>query len=607
MQSATSMFGVPFKQNPRIGQAAVFERYGSEAPRQLNVKLPTGYGKTITALGSYAILRAKGKVNRLLMIVPTTAQIAQFKADGPGDLKSVGFVEAREVVDVSFFGVNAIKKSTKNEAQVFAITIQSLCQPIGRAIVSELMSKGNWMVVVDEYHHYGDAASWGAAVKTLHYDNLLAMSATPSRKNDDSAFGDPDIFVHYRDAAREHAVKPLKSHSYNYRVDAVLESGEVTSFTTDELVEAVGSSAPDEIEKFKATRKMRWSPKYVSPLVSIPIERMLRERIATGHKLQAIVGAMCVSHAEMVAKQIADMFPELVVDWVGTGPDGRPDKDNEAIIKKFCPPKDANGTRVPSLDVLVHVGKAGEGLDSVLVSEVIHLNKASKNNSNDQENGRAARYIHGVVGHINFDSGSEYALMGYIGDKIMDAMDDELPSSSGDDEDGGLTSNGDDDYSELPEEPSIQLWDVRLESIDSGDRLRMKEVAKEAGITGIDYASLNENMDNPEWLKIDSLWKGMRHREAQKFNSEAVIRQWRESVSDATSVVAGLVIRTITKSGVRLEKNFVGDIKKRINRMKKIRCGEISEDIEVCKRHYQWLKELESEIITSGSAPQWLQ
>ncbi len=367
MQSATSMFGVSFKQNPRVGQAAVFERYGSEAPRQLNVKLPTGYGKTITALGSYAILRAKGKCNRLLMIVPTTPQIAQFKADGPSDLASVGFVESREVVDVSFFGVSAIKKSAKNEAQVFSITIQSLCQPTGRAIVSELMSKGNWMVVIDEYHHYGHGASWGDAIKSLHYDHLLAMSATPSRKNDDSAFGDPDIFIKYRDAVKEQAVKPLKSHSYNYRIDAVLESGEVTSFTTDELVEAAGSSLPDEIEKFKATRKMRWSPKYVSPLVSIPIERMLRERISTGYKLQAIVGAMCVSHAEMVAKQIADMFPELVVDWVGTGPDGRPDKDNEAIIKKFCPPKDSNGNRVPSIDVLVHVGKAGEGLDSVLV------------------------------------------------------------------------------------------------------------------------------------------------------------------------------------------------------------------------------------------------
>jgi len=169
-------------------------------------------------------------------------------------------------------------------------------------------------------------------------------------------------------------------------------------------------------------RKMRWSPKYVSPLVSIPIERMLRDRIATGYKLQAIIGAMCVSHARLVCEQVKAIFPELSIDWVGTGDNGRSDEENKKVLEIFCPKKDEEGRRRPGLDILVHVGMAGEGLDSIYVSEVVHLNRASINNSNNQENSRAARYLDGVMGNINFDSCSEYAVKEYVGDAIMDAL-----------------------------------------------------------------------------------------------------------------------------------------------------------------------------------------
>ena len=122
-------------------------------------------------------------------------------------------------------------------------------------------------------------------------------------------------------------------------------------------------------------------------------------------KLQALIGALCVSHAELVCKQIAEMYPELNVDWVGTGENGRNDPENELIIGKFCPPKDEDGNRpLPEIDVLVHVGIAGEGLDSIKVSEVVFLNNASISNKRIQEAGRASRFLEGVIGHISFDS-----------------------------------------------------------------------------------------------------------------------------------------------------------------------------------------------------------
>jgi hypothetical protein len=333
---------------------------------------------------------------------------------------------------------------------------------------------------------------------------------------------------------------------------------------------------------------------------------MIRERISSGFPLQAIIGAMCVSHAELVAKQVAEMFPELRVDWCGTGQNGRSDKENADVIKKFCPPKDHNGKRSPELDVLVHVGKAGEGLDSIYVSEVIHLNKASINNSNNQENGRAARFLNGVTGHINFDSASEYAIQEYIGAAIMDAMDDEPAAQADQDEDNVNGGQGLDDLRELPEEPTIQLWNVALESINSGDLEMMRDVAKATAVNGIDYDALEKDSNHPEWAKIESMYRGMRSREAERHNEQATIAQWNSAVNSALSTVAQKVIRLYSSNGARIEKSLPGDIKRRINRMKKIRLGELTKNLEQCKKHYKFLKELEVEINTNG-IPSWLQ
>ena len=71
-----------FGQEPRPGQRAVLEEL-EKTIRKLNIKLPTGYGKTYTALCVYSILKALGEVNRLLVIFPTDAQLLQFEDSAP--------------------------------------------------------------------------------------------------------------------------------------------------------------------------------------------------------------------------------------------------------------------------------------------------------------------------------------------------------------------------------------------------------------------------------------------------------------------------------------------------------------------------------------------
>lgn len=588
-----------FTQKPRPGQRNAIEALASVGNR-LNVKLPTGYGKTYTALSIYSTLQSLGEANRLLVIFPTDAQLLQFEESAARSMSKCCINGPKNVCDIRFFGAQAIAKHQNNHCQVFGITVQSLIGSRGMDNVTTLLGRGQWMLVVDEYHHYGIDLPFGKAVNSLSREFLLCMSATPHRPDRDSAFGPPDIEVTYRDAADEGAVKRLRGHSYNYKIDAITADNEVISFTTEELVAEAQSDSPKVIEKMIYDRKLRWSPKYVSPLVTNPLSRMIAERVRTGYPLQAIVGAMCVSHAEMVCEQIRSTFPDLACEWVGTGDDGRTPEKNREILKRFAP---TDETR-PTVDVLVHVGMAGEGLDTVYVSEVIHLNAASVNNSNNQENGRAARYLPNVEGNINFDAGSGYAVKQYIGGAIMDAMDDMPPNQ--DDIDAESKERETCGLQELPDRPFIEIKNVECTSIDSGD-VRVQYMAQQLQQRIQGYTK--QDLDDPTsdiWARAIEGVKKMQSEEAQIHNERSVISQWEEQVNRAASTATSNVLKLHTKSGMRIDKALVGDVKKRINARKKRDLGVAEKSIESLEKHYRWLTGLISLLVKEGVVPQWL-
>jgi len=466
-QPPSIMQTVPQKKTYRNGQKDAFEEILKTD--HLCIKLPTGYGKTITGLGCYKRKKDQGEINKLLVIFPTLTQLAQFENDGKGDAESEEITGILDVFDIGFFKHKAIDELRNNFAQIFATTIQFLSDPNGLLIIDSMLKIPgyNWMIIVDEYHHYGATKKWGEVVNSLERKCFLAMSATPHRPEDDSAFGKPDMQVLYLDAVEEQTVKPLCGHAYNYRIDAGLKNGEIISYTIDEIIKEAGSSKPEAIEKMRITKDMRWLPGYVSPLITIPIERMISERIRTGLKLQVLISAMTVSHAQMICEQVKERFDEFKIDWVGTnnGEFGRSKEENKKILTKFCPPKHPDGKRYPELDILVHVNMAGEGLDSTNVSEIVQIHNTGKNNKNDQIHGRASRYLEDVIGHINFDATSDYAIGNYVGSNIMLAMDSKPINQ---DEEINVRISSEYTSPLLPENLLPEILNVELVSIDSG-------------------------------------------------------------------------------------------------------------------------------------------
>lgn len=602
MEPATAMPELPFKKKPRSGQTRAFEALATHREK-LNIKFPTAYGKTYTAAGIYSILQHQGRVTRCLMIVPSTGQLTQFYNDARHDFVNACVDGPLKIIDIGFSGaVAALKAHRNNEAQFYVITVQALRESRGMNAVKDLLGSGLWMIVVDEYHHYGIDKTWGRTVLGLSRSFLLAMSATPWRPGDDSAFGPPDIEMTYQEAREEKSVKPLRGHSYNFRIHVINGDEQELSYTSKEFTDLAGGSDPDKIEKLVIERRMRWSPSFISPLVTIPIERMLRERVVTGFRLQALVGAMSVSHAEFVYEQLRGFFPELRIDWVGTGTDGRTKEQNDAVLAAFCPPKQADGRRPdPAIDVLVHVGMAGEGLDSINVSEIVFLSRASICNSKIQEIGRAARFLDGVVANVNFDASSEFAIEHFVGEEIEKAMDYEAanPDAKEPEEDRDPA-----DLPEMPDEPTIQIFNLELIEIDSGGVRQMAYVAAKKYPERFDLHTILSDPAHPDWQDITSLYRGMRTKEAVEFNEKAEIKQWDEAVEVIVRHITRRVIETRV-GRVPFDPKMAGDIKRKINARKKGLFGEKRNDIAILKHHYTWCRQLERDIIASGLPP-WL-
>lgn len=629
MQSPTTMFGVSFRQTPRRGQRRAFEHPQLLTGPNLIVKEPTGYGKTLIISGAYSIRQRNQLSNRLLVVVPSRTLNEQFIQSFSRYMAIADVQGSRIITDVGFSPQSeCIRRHRQNTSQVFITTIQYLAQG-GFDTVKRLFEQGLWMLAVDEYHHYGIERTWGQRLSMVPANFLLALSATPYRPNQDSPFGQPHVSISYRDGVDEGVLKPLTGHAYDYKIDLIDENGTLKTYVTSELIAEVGSDNPDAIEQFRVRKKMRWSPKYVSPLISTPVQRMLVQRQRTGeHRLQFLATAMCVSHAELVCTQLRSSFPELRIDWVGTGEFGRTPEANAAIIDKFCPQAKSSyeSPRDPELDGLVHVGMIAEGLDTIFVSEIIQLCPAGFNNRTLQIIGRASRPVldistgRSVSAHINFDGSTDLArglnvngsLIRAVGSAMIDAMDLTPPPPETTDD---KTDDDDDIFPpELPEEPYIKLINLELIGIDSGDEgvqqmARVMEAVSNPLDRFIDFSAIKSDPKNPDWEKVIEAYKIMQAKLAQALDEKSIVAQWKDTVESAVSNIAGVVIgimRGQNNPSFRVERTLPGDLRRRVNERKKAILGPVQPIPETYKLHYTWCQQLAKELRETRKIPEWL-
>lgn len=586
-----------FRRELRRGQLELFERCQHTTSKRLNVKWPGGYGKSLGIALAFRAMRERGTCDRLLLVVANDTQRSQALNDFAQDCADAGMCVPpcwRVTSDVATF-----RASEKEAAIVFVATIQQVSSSSGGGFnyILELMRhcSHRWMIAADEYHHYEEGANWGECLRELtdRAEFVLATSATPYRNGRDSIFGPPDMSISYQQAVDEGAVKPIVRRRYDYRIDYIDRDGQPVQFTSEELRTLAGSAA--KIDAYEAKRSLRFSGKYVIPIVSEPIYRLRARRNQTGKPLQMLIRAMSCMHAEETCKQVRSICEDMTVDWIGTGPNGRQDSENDAIKALFCPRKDSRGRRPePQLDILVQVGMADEGFDSVMVAEIVDLHIVSLEGASTKTKQfykRGCRAVGKEALYINV--GTDHPLAALEDNQVELWIDSDM------------TIDEAKEREPVPRDVDFNEWDIPDHLPETKERF----VDAELTDMQIDAHPLFPKFRNdfgsraPSVDELRDWFRTALHQGNEEIRSVS-LEQQRKFIA---KIVGQISHAALKRHGGEFERSRIGDYSKRINQRIIRQFGKRREEMlpDELATLYEWVKDLQLSI-KNDEVPSWL-
>jgi superfamily II DNA or RNA helicase len=605
---------------PRNGQQEFLNRFvaGEKPARKFSGQFPTGYGKTIIAAMAFRALVERGLVNRMLLIVANNQQQDQAHNDFGKDCKFVGL----NGVQTKPFS-NSCTTTLANErghANVFIATIQSVSRAYreDKTCIEELITKGDWFIVADEYHHYGEGRDWGSAVQSVcksavHY---LALSATPFNRAVDTIFGAPDFVWTYRQALQERAVKPFELHSARYDLVLVHEkTNQVEDTTTCELRQ---QKDPDVFIKKKT---LRYDSRYTDPILCRAIESLIEKQSQQGGtpRLQMLVRAHGCVHAKFLKDRLEELTgKQFSVDWVGSA---RQPFENDDVFSKFVPEKDSrNRRKEPTLDILVQVAMCGEGSDTVNVVEIVDLSFATFEepaNADRQFIGRGARVIRDENGEIvRFNnasmpcnvwvpSDSPIAKL-YGSDRFREWIDNsplgdiEKPAEAEPDDD----SESQDVWRDLVINTKIfKVENCMLSDWLEGEDFKEyeKDNAKQPNPIPID------KNDKELMQKIYEGWERVYRKGGKETNAHNEIERCKMQINDQVRKLANRLIEIIGKKAERSK--YIGIIIERINAQIKRHTGLYRSEITSVAQAESallYIQNVAKEMTQTRACPAWI-
>lgn len=416
----------------RNGQRALYDCISTDIKNQYLIELPTGYGKSWCACIAYAVLKSQNRVDRCLIVVPTDQQRSQYYLGLQDDLDMLG-VPYRGIERCLNGNPWVIKKSVRNQSDIFIAGVGSITA--NPSYYSDLMSKGNWLVVVDEMHHFPEGKAWGEAVSALPYSVRMGMSATPIRRdNSPTIFGDSefDVRVSLKDAFEEGAIRKLKSRILEY----TLTYSKLGEDPTTAMLSDIAEEVEGDISAWELKKGVRYFAKYVSSIFLATINQWLEYESLYPGQNQILVFAMSCKHAESVASIINDLAPpglaEPFADWIGVGEaeDKRSPSQNEEILQQFQNNK---------LPCLVQVNKAGEGFNNKRCSVGLMLDMVGDTPQKRQHIGRFLR--------VNSDAPECEAVVFISSDHpcrgLLSNLESQMPTAEGGKSDSSGNGDGD--------------------------------------------------------------------------------------------------------------------------------------------------------------------
>ena len=591
----------------RAGQKALYDIVSTKQKDRYCIQLPTGYGKSWCACIAYGVMRDQGRVNRLLIVVPTDQQRTQYIDGLYEDLEILG-LKTRGIYRCDNRAGWIAKESNQNKGEIFVAGVQSICADPG--YYADLMSKNRWLVVADEFHHYGSENSWGKSILELPYSVIMGMSATPVRSDQKlTIFGDSDfdVTVTIPDAYLEKAVKRIQGRVGNWMVSySTADDPEPQNFTTKDLIDAYGvnGTSPASISAYEIKKGIRYHDKYVSEIFLQVLELWNQYEAKWPKQNQILVFAMSCRHADMVAKLINDIafpgYPKPFADWIGVGEGlagNRSDSENKKILAQF---------QANELPCLVQVNKAGEGFNNKRCSIGLFLDLVGDTPTKRQHIGRFMRVNPAAPGQssvifVSEDSPAKF-LLENIAEEFGSSPDSENPQ--GKTGGGGGVSN--------VTIPDVFILDTEFESERIVYPYGSPEKAMEQYIKNFSedirqaYAALPHDTALEAFKSMVEPWLKEEHkRNHPPLTEEQKRKQIADQVKRNVGQVAGIVCRK--RYGKSHPKTALIDFMKLINSQWKrdhgIGHSDMTADELMAKN--KWLQDL-AENVNKGMIPTWL-
>lgn len=593
----------------RPGQKLFIDHVAADPTRPSFVgRFPTGYGKTEIIAGAYDALRAAGRGNRLLVVVPTETQESQYAKEFEKKARRMG-LSIRGVVCADRTS-RTLKYHRRNEAEIFVTTVQRLTVSANGPQdnwLAELLSTGQWIGAADEFHHYAVDNTWGSAIKDTGIAQWIAVSATPIRKCGETIFGAPAITVTYEQAFAESppAVKDVYIKVREYNVSIQDGTGDIVTCSASDLIK---ETSEEGIDKWEARRQLRYLRKYCSPILFHAVQE-LEQLSINAHadaRPQLLVYAHSCSHAQALCEILRGVAPGLLIDWAGVGPNGR--DDSRAVLDRFLDEYDDEGRlKTPhQLDALVQVNVAGEGFDSKPVCVIVDLSLTGMGPMKLQQWGRGTRAYFGLPLSIFVPSDSHMAQYAPLMRGVFDREIDAGPPPK----DPAPPTQGDDDWRQPPPLPRSTVIDAMLTGCFDYMPTR-EEVIHTAPFIASQLAerdrrpvhlSPESNDDDYEVVKNALIAFQRRTQSAQA--EETLRRQWQEKVTKAVGQVAGDFVRATMKGG--FDKSLLGDAMRRINsHWRRTHDGHDAMTSTEFRQKYDWCCDVQQSI-RNGDVPLWL-
>jgi len=387
----------------RDGQLAFLAKltkaYQEGRTDHLGVFVP-GYGKTLTALASFAVARAMGVCDTLVVFVPRSNLQEQY-ADADEMARMLRWIGAPRL---PFCVADSDRVFVKNpEIPIVIATYQYACGSSGNSNLQRYCNQGAPLFVLDEIHHLPETGTWSQAVGRLPYDSLIGLSGTPLRSDGQPLFGVPHDVVRtesgretlqyralhevgLRDAHAEGQIlKRIEAHVVDYTITLVEEdTGEEVEVTLSELKDEVGRDT-SALDDYFARRRLRFHDVYLDALLGPAVGRLQEKRgrhlsSGDGRNHQMLVTCMSNRHAADVLD-----FLERRYAWLTTTRIGQ-DVPREARERRLDAYRDGD------VDVMVQVDMIGEGTDIKPISVIAKLDLVSARSKTLQQIFRGMRY-----------------------------------------------------------------------------------------------------------------------------------------------------------------------------------------------------------------------